>query len=597
MQSHIDPTDTLVSLEDMYIDAALPTAPAAFKTILDETVLKAIGASYQTPMGFLPALLDMVYQDEHFSWVKVSTLSGAALVGICSAIFYVRPAHDAASIIGNLIKTQTGYDPTTYLAIPIQTASVGENGAVSTYCALEMIKTYFPKISDAERFLIYHEATNAEKFSGYGRKMLDLLAACSANVATFAITLQSGSWLTAAVTSVANIALSRQGMSNISIKANKQHPAQRTEVAYLTEQLNTFLKLPRDEQITIFKTLAAFKNNALHDANFHQQCFTHLLNLAKQTSSDDIEVQAYPPSTFQEKIIPPIVGALGFECGSPFTIVAAVSINNLVPGHTSAKSMMATLPIVLLNLLPMFGYGYLGAYKAGEAITSDDVPLAKIFNPALHTSLKWLINFISIFSGGATFGTAHAVGNNFSDFAKIAVPFKEILSLTYATTASMGGAFLNGYYTLCLLDEVLTYFAERCGNEEVKGLFALVLETRKLTNVLNTMTEANYLELLKWKMSDPTLSDLLHSIFDNRLSVGEYKKLQRDVNTDLTTFVKAREQLPNYRLIPSFFEKEAAERERRNPSLHRRHGGGLFGGREVDRPSGDIEMNTLNLSS
>lgn len=586
----MDPTDTLVSLEDLHLDAALMTAPTAFKTILNETVLKAIGAPYPPSMGFLPALLDMVFEDEHFSWIKVGTLTGAALVGICSAIFYIKPAHEAATIIGKHIKLQTGYDPTTFLAALIKTASVGENGAVSTYCALEMIKTYFPTISDAERFLIYHEATSAEKFSGYGRKILDLLAACSSNIATFAITLQSGSWITASITSIANIALSRQGMSNISIKPNKQYAAQRAEVAYLTEQLNTFLKLSRDQQISIFKRLAEFKSAALNDTNYHEQCFTHLLNLAKQTVSDDIEVQTILPTTQQEKIIPPIMGVLGFECGSPFTIVAAISINNLVPGHTSLKSMMATLPIVLLDLLPMFGYGYLGAYKAGAAMTSSDVPLAEIFNPRLRTSLKWLINFVSLFSGGATFSTAHTVGHQFSDFSKIAAPFKEILSLTYAATASMGGAILNGYYTLCLLDEVLTYFAERCGNEEVKGLFALVLETRKLISVLNTTTEANYLALLKWKLSDPTLSELLHSIFDNRLSEGEYKKLQRDVNSELVIFVKDREQLPHYHLIPSFFEKEAAEIEKRYPHLRRRRGNSLFEHREREAPR-DIEMN------
>ena len=111
-------------------------------------------------------------------------------------------------------------------------------------------------------------------------------------------------------------------MSNISIKPNKQHPAQHAEVAYLTEQLNTFLKLSRDNQITIFKSLTDFGKTAIENANYHQQCFTHLLNIARPASSDDVAIQASPASTYQEKIIPPIVGALGFECSTLFTMVA-----------------------------------------------------------------------------------------------------------------------------------------------------------------------------------------------------------------------------------------------------------------------------------
>ena len=534
-------------------------------------------------MHFLQAIRNgFCDEGDQFSWKKLIKFSSAIAIGGAAAAFSVKPSGDAADTLIAAIEQNSGTMVVPALARAIkvifQVANVGEYAICSTLSAMSMIEAYCGSTSEAEKFLKLHEATCGEKSRVAFRKIFNLCCAGAANVPTFLLTYQSSIAL-AILTSLANMGLSWMGINSIPLAPTRIHPARRIEIAYLNEQIEIFLQLSFAEQNRVLDEIDALSKQD-DSVEKYKQIYVHLLNLAKpaqplQENIDSVLVQEYPAKTCREKAVPVIMGIPPGIAEATFAEASGVGVARLFSNPTSPQAITAGISSAIFALLPAVGFGYTAGANAGKLMTSRHAALAHLALPKTREALKWLLNIVSVFGGGTVFTVASNAVLDLSGAANIQGPLRTILQFSLGGFCYAGAAIENGYYSLRIVDEIILYFAQRCGDEKIRRLVSFIIEMRKLSNTLAEMTEENYLELLKWKIritpslcaSDVTLSALLHSIFANKLSEAEYKKLQHDLN-DTEEIVKNRTTVAGYSLN-RLFKKE--EDENKQSELRHRH--------------------------
>jgi hypothetical protein len=170
---------------------------------------------------------------------------------------------------------------------------------------------------------------------------------------------------------------------------------------------------------------------------------------------------------------------------------------------------------------------------------------------------------------------------------------EDFIEMSFASVCFIGTGLVNGYYMLNTLDQILIYFAERCGNKEIQRLYSFVAEMRSMHIVLLEMNQDTYTNLLAWKMKvndgeRDDLSILLHAIFDERMSEKEYVELQADVNTS-EQIIKNRSLITPSKVIRSYFEVFADDQKRLHPGLHRRLNCTLFSHCRKEEQDSDLE--------
>ena len=568
---------TIVSGKDLVqAGIAYKTPQDAFCGFLRGSVMHAVDRHYDPPMHFLRALLDVCHDEGRFSWLITAKRAAALTTGGLASIFSINPASDAIKTISSLIKDKTGYQIAgkNVLIVVVQTANVSRSAALSTYSAMRLINTYLGKTSEAERFLKYQEATCLENTKTAGRKTFDLACAVAANIPTFLTTKSIGIPL-AVATSIACVSISWLGMSGLKLWPANVYPARRAELAYLHEQTEVFLRLDYSRQNAILDELErAGKVDEESNENSmekYKKIYARILNLARpNANAAAVPVQEMHEKTTTEKVLPKGIGALSAFSQVGFIEYAGVGTAAIFHHSTSPGAISAGLVAALLALLPGVGFGYLGGSHAGRAMLSDDNPLSCLNAPKTREALKWLLQFVSALAIGNIFTFTYEAVSNFTHAAKIKGPLEDIIKAVTIGACYVGSSIAIGYYLLCLLDDILIYFAQRCGDEKIQRLYAFVLEMRKLESLTAEMNAENYLELLKWKLQGQAeLSDLMHGVFDNRLSESEYEQLKNDLNTS-TTILRDRTTLSHYNLMPSFFVRQKEENAARHGGLRRR---------------------------
>jgi len=425
----------------------------------------------------------------------------------------------------------------------------------------------------AQKFLQNQDATCAEKSRVVGRKAFDLLCAAAANVPTFFFVKATNLYL-AIFVSLANVSISWLGVSALPLTPGKIHPARRCEIAYMNEQLETFLKLPNADQHAIMDEMDAIRQANIAADERYKKMYARLLNLAKPVTcapnAETIQVQEKHEQPLEDKILANALGVyvtIGQINYSESTYTGIAQLFN-DPGSSVATTISSFA--TAFSLLPNGGFGFSTGSHAANSLLLNNKPLAALFLSKSRELLKHTINVISLFCGGSSLAVSLTASADIAQLTKMSSNLKEVLTVLDGFIAYSGAAIICAYYTQCLCDEILIYLAQRCAHEPTKKLFTFVLETKRLIHVLDETNDENYLELLQWKMRGETgLSKLLHSIFDNRLSEANYIRVQQDVNRR-TVAMKDRLCLPHYQRIPSFFAREAEERQRRHPDMRQR---------------------------
>lgn len=630
MESRAQPEKTPSQLEEGNKPPLYDNPQDAFKAFLEETVLSAVSQTYQPPMSVAKASLDMFQTEGKLDPKKIAMKVASLAIGISAALFYAIPAQNAGYAILQLINQYTGYSLPAGEILPylMEYTAAGENVFVNTLASNEMLNHYLLKNSPAYDYLTNHEATRREKLENYGRNVLNLASAIAAATPNYFL-IQSTSIPIAVVTATANVSLNWMGVSLLQLAPDHTHPARRVEIEYLRDQIKTFLKLPFEKQNEILDELADIEKNSIHDDTHFRKIYARMLNIAKpvtdeqtstvtQVTTTVIQVQEYHSISAKQRIVPRITAAAGCASEVSFAGAAYIGVSQLFANTTSPQAYAAAVPSALLALLTAFGLGGGGGYQAGKDLVSDDVELAQLYNSKVRPILRFLIKAFSAFSGGATFGTAYSVTTTLCEALNISDPATSILALAHAIFGHTGISVINSYYVSKLLDEILVEFALRCGDEKIKRLFKFVEEMRNVQGLLERMSEENYLELLKWKLSIPhipndnddkqevvpgkkdrhkhekpyrELSHLLMSVFDSRMSDKEYIKTQSSLKK-LNFKLKDRTLLPHYQLIPSFFVDEAKKVSDKNPSLRRRKCCGLFSRNSYDFEDSSSDMQT-----
>lgn len=566
-----------IEAQGIEINQEFTDIASAFTTYLNESVFAALNKQYSPPMSLPEAVKDYFYEDKKFSWKSSSELTVAIVIGSVAAAFNITPSKDAAILIVNTINEATGLNIgiTAVLTAMMQAAALTESGSTAIFAVKRMIAAYLHKMTEAEKFLMHHDATRYEKFKTSGRNTFNFFSAIAADISIFLLTRSAGLPF-ALTTTIASFSLMWFGVSQVFLPPNRKHPAQIAEAAYFNGQIDTFLNLPLEKQNeTLDKLHSQFQASNLD----YKKLYATLLNLSEsalnQANTDnEINIQDTYHSSSKEKIGSVIGATTGLTCQSAFITYTGLGVANLFEKPTSTAALMSALPVVLLSLLPSIGYGYNGGKDAGKAIFSDQTNLAELYKPRLRRGLQWLNNFVSFFSSGSAISSAHQVGNAFTDICKMAEPISQVIKWTYATTAAIGYDISTNYYVSLLLDEILIYFAMRCGDEQIKRLFNFVLQSRKLALLIENMPKDNYLLLLKQKLTPSedfsrNLSDLLYSIFDNRLNEKEYIRLKNDL-ANKNFILKKRTDLPHYKLIPNFFREKREGLRKRSCFCHER---------------------------
>lgn len=630
------------------------TAEQAFTALTEQTILRSLVRKYESPMGFFAAIKDAFYEEGEFSKSKTAILAISLIAGGFAGGFYWAPGADGAKALLNIFKQITGIDlPDTVLNIftpAMQIVGTGENFALTAYSTQEMLnnsdfaaraKVIFGGARDAKTFLNYQDQSKREIIKNWGGKIFDHFTTLASVIPI--LTLTQNKFL-AILSALGAYGPNYMGVSGTSLISKKEHPARRVEIDYLNQQLKEFLYLSFEEQQAILTGLEEiYTDEIIDEETRYKKIYTRLLNLSKPINNpkeapssillndlsdrfdqliSKIAIQEEPIRSSKKEYAAKGIATMSGIGGFGYVLITGFDIAEQLGKNTSSDpnnpqyqptptSITEGVTLALLSLLPFIGLGYNAGKSVGNAMFSDDVSLAKLYFPKLRNALKAFISVINglLLAGGTNIKVNNEYFPKLFDLIKIAGAFTEYLNIALALIGGASASIVNGYYTFLLIDDLLLYFALRCGNEDVKRLFNFVLETRKLYGVLSSMTEENYLELLAWKMqvnllsanevntisfgqsansnrpqasilgeetekrtqAYTDLSQLLHAIFDARLSESEYIKLQRDLNKE-HKIVKDK----FYTSVPSFFDKEKREWRAKNPGLRHRRCPTLF---------------------
>ena len=524
---------TGASHAETYTERETEPEPAidAFKAIMNETVIGALSKDYSSPLNMPQAIGDAFCEQGEFSWANLAKMSGALSIGALASIFVVNTSSAAAKTLQDAFKQQTGVD-ISYGDILIRLFQVGNTGgtvALATFSGLKLIETYLGRTTKAEKFLKYQAGTCAETSKKIGRKVFDLLCAIAANVPIYFLTQASSGIPLAASTAVANVAISWVGVSGLPLTPARIHPSRRVELAYFTEQLERFIKLAPDKQNIILDEIDAIHQPQPSDKTY-KQIYARILSLA--TSNNDIE-DPEPPQSCPKKAFSHALGLYLTASQVAFTEQTYAGIVRLFGDTTAAPAIAAGSTAGLFSILPNVGFGYISGMGAANLMTSTNLPLAKLYFAKTRTALQSAIGVLSLLAGGTSFTVAMRADQDLTDLAGITGVLKSCLDGLYGTISYSTGSIITAYYALRLCDEILIYFAQRCADANTRRLFTFVMQARHLQTVLAETTEENYLEILRWKMTGKTeLSDLLHGIFNDRMTATQYQRTQEDVNTE-----------------------------------------------------------------
>lgn len=552
----------------------IETAPDAFKLIMNETVLFALSKDYTARMNILRAFGDAFCEGGEFSWARSGKLTGAIAIGALASIFVVNPSGAAANTLTDAFKQQTGIDISygPIIARLFQVASTGGTVALATFSGLNLIETYLGHTSNAEKFLKYEAATCGETSKKIGKKVFDLLCAIASSVPSFFFT-QSTSVPLAVCTAVANTAINWLGVSSLPLTRSRIHPARRIELNYLNEQLEAFLKLPSKRQNKIIKGIQSLQKKQMNDLDY-KQLYARLLNLAKPDSTiaqddDEIKIQEEASSSCPKKAFAIALGSYMTVTQLAFTEATYAGISRLFSDTSSAPAISSGAVAAAFSVLPNFGFGFFSGYHAANAITSSDMPFAKLYLSKTREALKYTIYIISLFAGGTAFTLAMSADADLTNLAGITDTLKSALDWFTGIVSYSTGVIITAYYALRLCDEILIFLAQRCADEETRRLFTFVLETRHMHKIISESSDENYLAILRWKLTScKELSSLLHCLFKDRLSEAEYNKVQADTN-------ESRILLKDWRTISDFettdsFVHETPEWQEQHSGLRRR---------------------------
>jgi hypothetical protein len=283
--------------------------------------------------------------------------------------------------------------------------------------------------------------------------------------------------------------------------------------------------------------------------------YARLLSLGQiNKRTTEIVIAEKPEKSKVKKGVAITAGILATTSQVAFTEATYVGITRLFPETTSPAAIAAAAIAAAFSLLPNVGFGFSTGYQATHAIASKHKPLADLYFAKTRIAIKCTIDFLALFAGGTSFSVAMNAEKDLATVTSMNSTLNEFLKWTIAPISYTTGAVVTAYYMLCLCVEILCYFAQRCTDEHIRRLFTFVAETRHMHTVLHETTEANYLEILRWKLTGQSeLSDVLHCIFENRMSTKEYLKTQSDVNVHQIIMVDA-QSTPKYRLLSSLFK-------------------------------------------
>ena len=495
---NIEPVTPSALEEGKVAPATFKDAPEAYQALL-RAVLDTTSKTYSPAMSAGQAVLDGFRENGKFSLKKTSIFAASNIMGGVAAYFYDAPAITAATQITNTIYSLTGImlPAADVLSYFMQTMGCGMNGAVCVFSMVRMFEHFFGKESEALKYLKPKDDTVVKKLEAQGRNLFDLCCAIASNVPTYLLT--PGAW--AIPTAVTSVSPSWLGMHNLQLGPDRSHPACALEADYLGEQIDAFLNLPFDDQNAILEEIMQddIKNN--HNDNHHRKMYLRMMHLSEVVTRKKIHIQEAHVPTLAEKIVPPVMCTIGLFSTSAYRAETYTGITGLFADPNSPQAIGAAIPFVLLSLLPGFGYSYIGGKNAGRDFTTQNKALASLYLPQARKALIALIGMFSTFSGSTTFSIAYTESSLFTEAVGLAGPISDFLMTLYVSLGTTSSSILNAYYTSKLLDELLIYFALRCGDEKVKRLFTFVLEARKFQGSLRQITKENYLEILKWKMS------------------------------------------------------------------------------------------------
>jgi len=543
------------------------TAPDAFKDILDETVLKALNNDYTVSMSFMRALGDAFCAEGAFSWAESGKMTGALAIGVMASLYVVNTSSNAAIILQNAFKQQTGLD-VSYGDIFIrlcQVANTSSSAGLGIFCALRLIENYLGHQTDAEKFLKHQDESCSDKSKDISRKVFNLLCAIAANVPIYFLT-QSVSIPMAACTAVANVAISWLGVSSLPLTPSRIHPARHAELAYLNEQLATFLMLSKNMQQSIMADISVLQVQSMDDQAY-KRIYARILNLA---AYDEAIVQTKQHIPGAQKAFAIALGLFVTTSQAAFVEQTYVGISRLFEDSGSTPAIATGSTAALFALLPNVGFGFTTGYQAANAMTSNHIPLAKEYLSKTREALKAAIAVLSLFASGTLFTLAMKADTDLTNLANATGTLKSCLDVVFGTISYTAGNVITAHYMLKLCDEILIYFAQRCADPEIRRLFTFVMSTMRMHRALAEATDEHYLEILRWKMTGKSaLSDLLHHIFSNRMQPEQYKKTKADVNK---RHIIMRDQfaLTDYQSSDSFIEDRPYD-ELQSYGLRRRH--------------------------
>ena len=550
-------------------DSEIKNAVDAYKALINETVIHALSKDYSASMLVASAFIDAFCEESKFSWKRSAKLTGSLAIGAFASIYIVNTSTTASKAMQNAFQDVTGIDISYGEIIThiFQTISVSGSISLGTFCGMNLIETYLGNTSDAEKFLKYQTATCGETSKKVGKKVFDLFCAMAASVPSFILAQPSGLPL-AILTAIANTSINWFGVSSLPIIPVHLHSAQRIEIAYLNEQLEEFLKLTTNEQNAILDEIDALRSGKIKDKTY-KNIYARLLNLAKPISTGTstaagITIQEEHDQSKSKKALAIALAAYINVSQLNFIEATYAGINRLFGDTTSTLAITTGVIAAAFSVLPNGGFGYTTGFGIANALTTNNIPLAKLYLTKTREAIKYTIDILALFSSSTSLTLAMATNTDLVNLTGLTGTLKEGLTLLNCTIGYTTGAMVTAYYMQRLCDEILIYLSQRCADKNVRRLFTFVIETRRMIKILGETSEENYLEILRWKLTDNTdLTILLPSIFANRMTSAQYHKTQTDVNTT-SKVLKDRSDLPAFRTTKSFV-KETPEWQLKHP--------------------------------